>query len=322
MTDLRDQFARLLDNEPEPPYDIDRVVASGQRARRRRTAVVAVAGTAGAAGLTAAVAVPVMTLGGHDDSVSLGARPPAHSATTPPKAHCYLVSGTPKGSKHNLMRLVRSGRVGAEPTVKTIHGGAHAHRVVMEVCSPGTTAGAQAGGADTSTPPAGPPYRYSADPAAIASRLGAHLEKRVNGFGLTITYTRAFAQESSKLDSGHPSYFDGNVDVRESNGSGDIGVQVTHEVTQQVPFTGECTAADNCTETTLPDGSVVRTGQVQAGRGDVVLTAEVHRPDGVVVQAQESNYPFGPGATAQSHGDQPLTLDQLVTLAEDEAFTF
>jgi hypothetical protein len=53
-----------------------------------------------------------------------------------------------------------------------------------------------------------------------------------------------------------------------------------------------------------------------------VLTAEVHRPDGVIVQAQESNYPFGPGAGTQAHGDQPLSLDQLVSLAEDPHFTF
>jgi len=322
MTDLRDQFARLLDNEPEAPYDIDRVVASGRRARRRRNTVVALAGTAGAAGLTAAVVVPVMTLGGHDQTVSLGAQPPAHASTPPPKAHCYLIGGTPKGSKHNFMRLVRSGRVGSEPSVKTIHGGKGAHRVVMEVCSAGTMPAGSQAGADTPAPPAGPPYKYTDDPSAIASRLGAHLHDRVTGLGLTITYTRTFAQESANLDSGHPTYFDGNVDVREASGYGDIGVQVTHEVTAQVPFTGDCTAADNCTETTLPDGSVLRTGQVKAGRGDIVLTAEVHRPDGVVVQAQESNYPFGPDAGTEAHGDQPLTLDQLVKLAEDDAFTF
>ena len=79
-----------------------------------------------------------------------------------------------------------------------------------------------------------------------------------------------------------------------------------------MPFTGDCTAAQHCVETKLPDGSVLRTDQVKAGRGDLILTAEVHQPDGVVVQAQESNYPFGPDAGSQPHGDQPLTLDQLV----------
>jgi hypothetical protein len=67
---------------------------------------------------------------------------------------------------------------------------------------------------------------------------------------------------------------------------------------------------------------VLRTGQAKAGPGDTVITAEVHRPDGTVVQAQMSNYPFGPDAGTQTHGDQPLTLDQLVSLAEDEHFAF
>jgi hypothetical protein len=89
-----------------------------------------------------------------------------------------------------------------------------------------------------------------------------------------------------------------------------------------VPYDGDCKAADHCVETALADGSVLRTAQVKAGRDDYLLTAEVHRPDGVVVQAQESNYPFGPGAGSQAHGDQPLTLDRLVSLAEDPDFSF
>jgi hypothetical protein len=144
----------------------------------------------------------------------------------------------------------------------------------------------------------------------------------VTEIGLTITYVRAFAQETDTLDSGNPSYFTGNIDVHQPSGYADIGVQVTHKTSEQVPFDGDCTAADKCEETTLADGSVLRTGQVKAGRGLVVLTAEVHRPDGVVVQAQESNYPFGPDAGSQPHGDQPLSLEQLVSLAKDSAFTF
>lgn len=54
----------------------------------------------------------------------------------------------------------------------------------------------------------------------------------------------------------------------------------------------------------------------------MVLTADVHRPNGLVVQAQESNYPFGPDAASQPHGEQPLTPEALVGLAEDAAFTF
>ena len=105
-----------------------------------------------------------------------------------------------------------------------------------------------------------------------------------------------------------------------NSGKGDIGVQVTHQVTTQVPFDGTCNPPD-CVETTLSDGSVLRTDRVDPG-GGMILTAEVHRPDGVIVQAQESNYGFGPNAPVKQYGDQPLTLDQLTALAEDQAFTF
>ena len=327
MTNLRDQLSRLLDSEPEAPYDIGAIVRSGRRARRRHNVAVAAAGTLGAAGVTAAVVVPVMALGGGGDnaSVGVGDKPPASAA---PKGHtsgtCFIMASPRKTLKRDLGRLVRSGRVGDEPTITRLRTGKpNDHRVMLEVCTKGTTAkDLQKEQSQDAQPPAGPPYSYTEDPSTIASRLGAHLSDRVSNFGLNITYTRPFAQETSNLESGHPKYFGGNVDVHEANGYADIGVQVTHEVTEMVPFTGDCNAADNCVETKLPDGSVLRTGQVQAGKGDVVLTAEVHRPDGVIVQAQESNYPFGPDAGSQPHGGQPLTLDQLVKLAEDAAFTF
>jgi hypothetical protein len=322
MTDLRDQLARLLDDEPAAPYDIDRVVRSGRRARRRRNAALAAAGTAGAAGLAAAVIIPTVATGGDEGSISVAVRPSPSPSATARLGGCYLISAPPKVAKHDLARLIRTGKLGAHPTTKTVKGGKHGHRVI-EVCSQGMSPMDPRHDSHQDTqPPAGPPYHYTEDPQAIASRLGAHLHDRAGGFGLSIVYTRPFSQESSKLEGGRPSYFGGNVDVHESGGYGDIGVQVTHEVTELVPFTGDCTAAQHCAETVLPDGSVLRTGQVEAGQGDVVLTAEVHRPDGVVVQAQESNYPFGPDAGSQPHGDQPLTLDQLVTLAEDDAFTF
>jgi hypothetical protein len=328
MTELRDQLARLLDNEPEAPHDIDHIVRSGRRARRRHNVALAAAGTVGAAGLTAAVVIPLVATGGNEPSVSLGVRPsppPSSSptATTAATGKCYILAAPPKAAKRDVARLIRSGRVGAHPSVTTVKSGKHDNRTLLEVCSQGAspTYPRQDKHHDAQSP-AGTRYGYTEKPEAIASRLGAHLHDRVSGFGLSVTYTRPFSQETSTLDGGRPSYFGGNVDVHEAAGYGDIGVQVTHAVTELVPFTGECTVAQHCTETKLPDGSVLRTGQVEAGNGGVVLTAEVHRPDGVVVQAQESNYAFGPDAGSQPHGDQPLTLDQLVTLAEDDAFTF
>ena len=199
---------------------------------------------------------------------------------------------------------------------------AHGTKRVLEVCSGGSAAAAVVPTKPAAASPALPAYAYTEKPSAIAARLGTHLRERVTGFDLSITYTRPFSQESSTLEGGRPSYFGGNVDVHETTGYADIGVQVTHATTGLVPFTDPCTEAQHCTETTLPDGSVLRTGQVDAGPGDVVVTAEVHRPDGVVVMAQESNYPFGPDAGSQAHGEQPLALDALVALAEDEAFTF
>lgn len=322
MTDLKGQLARLVSNEPEAPYDINHIVRAGRRARRRHNAALAAAGTFGAAGLTAAIVIPVAAMGGGEpSSVTLGVRPsPSPAATT---GHCYLVAGSPKALKHNLRQLRVSGRVGADPSTTKVKGDKRDNRTVLEVCPKGTppmTPG-QDGQQDTQ-PPAGSRYHYTEQPAAIAARLERHLHDRADGFGLSITFTRPFSQESSQLQRGRPSYFSGNVDVHESDGYGDIGVQVTHAVTELVPFTGDCTAAQHCTETKLPDGSVLRTGQVEAGKGDLVITAEVHRPDGVIVQAQQSNYPFGPDAGSQPHGDQPLTLDQLVALATDPAFTF
>lgn len=320
MTDLNDQLARLLDNEPEAPYDIEGIVRSGRRARRRHQVALAVAGTAGAAGLTAAVAVPLAVIGGNEPVASLAVRP--SSSPTAATGSCYFIAAPEKQVQHDLSRLIRSGKVGARPSVTRIKARGHDDRTLLEVCSPGVSPAQPRPKHGGPQAPAGPRYHYTARPESIASSLGARLRERVGGFGLTITYTRAFSQESSHLDGGRPSYFGGNVDVHGPSGYGDIGVQVTHAVTELVPFTGNCTAAHHCTETKLPDGSVLRTGQVRVGNGDLVVTAEVHRPDGVVVAAQESNYPFGPGAGSQPHGDQPLTLDQLVTLAEDAAFTF
>lgn len=327
MTDLRGQLARLLDDEPDSPYDLDAIVRSGRRARWRRNAAVATAGTAGAAGLAAAVVVPALALGGDKPADTLSVpptpSPSASSASTAP-GKCYLVLSRAGQLDRQIKRLVRSGKVGEHPTITRLKPGKTGGRGVREVCTQGTPPADLRQGTQEAAPqsPAGPPYEYSEQPEDIAGRLGAQLDKRVSSFGLAVTYTLPFAQETSRLDRGRPAYFTSNVDVRDSSGYADIGVQVTHEVTGYVPFTEDCTARDDCVETVLPDGSVLRTGKVKAGPGNVILTAEVHRPDGVVVQAQMSNYPFGPDAATQPRGDLPLTLDELVSLAKDRAFTF
>jgi hypothetical protein len=264
-----------------------------------------------------------MAAGGDGNAVSLGVRPSATPTHTPPTAKCYLMAAPRHSVTQTLQRLVRSGRVGKHPRVIHLKHATSDSKIVLEVCSKGVLPdGANPHAQHAAQKPAGPPYHYTEQPTAIASRLGAHLNDRVSGLGLSITFTRPFSQETSALASGRPRYYAGNVDVHESDGYADIGIQVTHEVTRLVPFTGGCTAAEHCTETHLPDGSLLRTGQVAAGRGSVVVTAEVHRPDGVVVAAQESNYPFGPDAGSQQAGSQPLTLDQLISLAKDTAFTF
>ena len=317
MTDLKDRLAQLLHDEPTAPYDIDRIVTTGRRSRRRQHAALAAAGTIGAAGLTAAVVIPVVGSGGNEAAVKVADQPSAKPTQTHHQCEFFVASG----SAHRAMAQVRASGKFADPgwsfrMLKSAHG-----KTAIEACRGQDFEALPTEGAAPPAP-AGPPYHYSEKPGAIADRLGTHLHDRVTSFGLAITYVRTFSQESTKPDAGHPSYFDGNVDVHEASGYADIGVQVTHEVTEQVPFDGDCTAAEHCEETTLPDGSVLRTGQVSAGRGLTVLTAEVHRPDGVIVAAQESNYPFGPDAGSQEHGDQPLSLDQLTSLAKDADFTF
>jgi hypothetical protein len=318
MTNLRNQLARLLGDEPEAPYDIEQIMRRGRSARRRHHAVLAAAGTVGAAGLTAAVVIPVVATAGDQPAASLELRSsPAPTPSAQP-ADCYFIAARPATVKHAVGKLVRSGKVGRHPSVTTMKGGS-SDQALREVCAKGATPAEPHQGGQ---PSAGPKYSYAEQPEAIASRLGAELHERVSGLGLSISFTRPFSQETSTLDAGRPSYFGGNVDVHEATGYGDVGVQVTHRATHMVPFTGSCTVTAHCAETTLADGGVLQTGEVSAGKREVVLTADVHRPDGVVVHAQESNYPFGPGAGSQPHGDQPLTLDQLVTLAEDNTFTF
>ena len=324
MTDLKDQLMRLFADEPNAPDDLEHIVGAGRRARRRRQVAVVTAGTLGAASVGAAVAVPLLTTGGNGHTAKVGVQSPPKPTPTASAGHCDFVIAKGKGNVHRAIVSLHKKAIasGGAKDFATKRFSKRGGVTMLEVCPRGVPMEDPAQAAPQDQPPPGPAYKYSDDPSAIASRLGSHLHTRVTNFGLTISYTRPFAQESANMDKGHPSYFDGNVDIREANGYGDIGVQVSHQTTEQVPFDGDCATADHCVETTLPDGSVLRTGQVDAGRGDTILTAEVHRPDGVIVQAQESDYPFGPDAGTQTHGDQPLTLDQLVSLATDTNFTF
>jgi hypothetical protein len=323
MTDIRDRLARLLANEPEATDPIEAVLVSGRRALRRRNTLVAVAGTAGTAAVTAAVVVPASFSGshGHDATVSTAGQP---TEPTPPPCQLYYAAG---GHAHQnvqagLKSVAKQWRAQGRK-VYSIHWDKLRHGFLkITVCSGPHHGGVKITTAPAPAGPSAPKYHYTDDPKQIADGFGARLTSLVGDDGLDVVFTRPFAQESATMDGGHPSYFTGDVDVNVAGGTlGDIGVQVRHDVTTQVPFTGACRPS-SCTETTLPDGSVLQTGSVNPGGGGSILTAEIHRPDGVVVQAQESNYGFGPEAPPRQYGDQPLTIDQLASLAEDSAFTF
>jgi hypothetical protein len=317
MTDLNDRLAAMLENEPPAPYDIDRVVSNGRRALRRRTTLTAVAGTAGTAAIAAAVVVPIVTAnnGGASDVIKVGGQPPASAA---PQCKSYLVKvGDGRQGKQRITNFIKAHHNAASITGGEVKGGAQE----ITICPSGAAKGPEQ--ATPADPTAGmPKYRYSEAPQAIADRLGHHLTKQVEELGFEVVYTRPFAQESSELEKGHPSYYDGNVDVRLPDGPADIGVQVSHEVTELVPMDGECDPA-TCTRSTLGDGSQMQVSHIDAGSGGAeVVVVEIHRPDGVVVSAQMSNYAFGPEATRDRTKNQPLTIDQLTELAADPAWTF
>jgi hypothetical protein len=323
MTDLKRRFAELVDAAPSDGASIDRVVTEGRRALRRRSLTVAAVGTAGTAAVTAAVVVPITTGLGHGsnhDSVVI-----AGTSPSPTPSHCrasYLISkGTGLAGKRKFKQELSHAvdRMGTKRyQVRNLK-----HGVAM-VSSRGCATPQPTPGKPTpatSPTPTSPPYRYHESAKKISQRLAQHLSGAITDLGFTIVYQRPFAQETSTLEHGHPSYFDGNDDVKVGSGLGDIGMQVTHETTVLDPFDGPCPPR-TCTETKLPDGSVERTDQVTTGTGGgTVLTVDVHRPNGLDVRAQESNYAFGPEAT-KAHGKQPLTLGQLRTLAEDPAFAF
>lgn len=325
MTDIKDRFAGLLASEPTAPSDLDGIITSGRKALRRRQTLTAVAGSAGTAAITAAVVVPIVTTQGGATGASVVA---ATSPSPPAHQKCYFElakrgSNAKIASLGKQLRITTRGKFEHVVRVSIVHRG---DKVIVEYCTgtPGSPATTPPAATPAATPsaPAVPRYHYHASPQKVADGLAAQLAEDVGNDNLTIVYSRPFAQESSTIEKGHPSYYGGNVDVSLAGGNqGDIGVQVTHRLTTQVPFDGACKPA-HCVETTLPDGSVLRTDQVDPGGGGLIVTAEVHRPDGVVVAAQESNYGFGPSAPVRQYGDQPLSLTQLVALAEDPAFTF
>ena len=316
MTDLKGHFERILEDEPNSSDDVEGIVRAGRQARRRRRMVTALAGGTAAAAVTAVV-VPVALVAGTNRTapeIHVLSQPTPTNAPTAKHARCYyVIAGNSAGAQRKLAKAHFK-------VMNKKHG-----RVLAYRCQHGATPQAMPdAGAKQAAGPQEPRYQYTEDPAAISSRLGKHFADRIAAFGLTVNYTRPFAQETSTVESGHPPYFGGNADIEEAQGYGDIGVQVTHKVTTQVPANQSCDdpSMSNCTKTTLADGSTLETAEMHAGRGDIILTAEVHRPDGLVVQAQESNYPFGPAAGSETHGSQPLTLDQLVSLAEDPGFSF
>jgi hypothetical protein len=335
MTDLKDRFSALLSAEPDAPDDVDWIVTRGRRAWRRRRAVSTVAGGAGAAALTAAVIVPIVLVdgGGGPSAVSIATHKTSPTAVPTPTPHCmYRVTNGPHGQRQaSRMRAnAKALRADAKRLGVTSSGQGfttrevrHGASIYLAYCAKGDAAPTEAT-PSASPSPTTPPYSYTESPQAISDRLGAYLTGQVTALGLTSGYTRPFSQETSTLESGHPDYFGGNVDIHESSGYGDIGVQVNHQSTEQQALTGPCDpdSRSQCQQSTLPDGSILHTDRVYAGTHNLILTAEVSRPDGVLVQAQESNYPFGPDAATEPDGSEPLTMDQLIGLAEDPHFTF
>lgn len=320
MTDLRNRFSAMLDGEPDAPDDLDRVVAGGRRALRRRNTLTAVAGTAGTAAVTAAVVVPIATANHHETPRKISVL----SEQPTPKCTMYYTLA-PKGvGKQRAEALLRQKMARSLPGTGTIttdqvgHGKTHAY--VVTACPNGATPPPDVTKPTPTTPPQ-PSYHYDADPQTIATGFASELGKQVKKLGFTIVYSRPFAQETSTLERGHPSYYDGNVDVQLPDGPADVGVQVTHKTTELVPFDNSCGTPD-CTETKLPDGSVMQVSHVKSGGGGELLVVEIHHPDGLIVEAQEADYAFGPEATRARTSKQPLTVDQLTSLAQDPAFTF
>jgi hypothetical protein len=320
----------MLEGEPPAPYDLDRVVSIGRRALRRRNSLVAVAGTAGTAAITAAVVVPIMAANHHGTTNEITVRAkPTPSKLAQVRCEYYLQRGAAKASLRHELQLLRkkADRQGVSGTSITTHRVKRGDTVIL-VCPPGAkpydpTTAHPGGAGETPTPTVAPPsYRYLADPQTIANGFAAELDKQVKKLGFTIVYSRPFAQESSTLEKGHPSYYAGNVDVRLPDGPADIGVQITHKVMELVPFDGECDPS-TCTRSTLEDGSLMQVSHVDAGSGGAeVVVVEIRHADGLVVQAQMSNYAFGPEATKDRTNNQPLTVTELTELAKNPAWTF
>src|SRR4051812_26673199 len=321
MTDLRDRLDSILGDEPAHPDNLAHIIAAGRRARRRRNALTGAAGTAGVAALTAAV-VPVIASGSNSGQQS--AKVTVQATASPPRCHTFHFidsAGHPSraAAVHRARQELRKKTAGP---LYRFH--ASGGVVGLSTCSKSARAKEQPTATPTASPTPTetlPPYHYTESPGHISARLGAHLAHRLRTWGFAIVYRRTFTQETTKLQKGHPRYFDGNDDVRVAGKLTDVGLQVTHGATRQVPFSGPC-SAPQCVQTTLPDGSVQRIARTHAGTGGgTVVTVEIHHPDGLEVVAQQSNCAFGPEAT-RARSRQPLTMAQLKSLAADPSFVF
>jgi hypothetical protein len=319
VTDIKTHLNSAFGDEPPLVDDLDVVMATGRGALRRHRGRTATFGVAGIAVLTAAVVVPIVASQGAGTPAHVGIAPAHHAPAGKQSCKSFYVAGA-SGSKGVLKKAKAQARSLPDGRVMPLR--SYSGKKVVEVTNCTAAQLKKAEHADGG--PTGPKYHYTEAPTAIAGRLATTLAADISAASLTTVYSEPFAQESSTLEGGHPSYYDGNVDVQVGSTLGDIGVQVNHPTTTQQPFDGKCDGSGfaDCERTTLANGDVLQTDQLKVGKGGAfIIEAQVSRSDGTLVQAQESNYAFGPEAT-QAHGDQPLPLSALVTMAEDSAYSF
>jgi hypothetical protein len=319
VTDIKNHLASALGDEPPMIDDLDAVMTAGRGQLRRRTGWLTVAGTAGAAALATAVVVPIVASSSSGQPTKVVSQStPKPAVKGPVKCNTYFVAIPSGASDRKAVARAKAkvaGPDGKSYVERVKHDGGKKIEAVSSCPNPLK--------ATKSSGPSGPKYHYTEAPATVAHRLASTLASDVAAQNLTVVFSTPFAQESSTLEKGRPSYFDGNVDVKVGSTLGDIGVQVNHPTTAQQPLTGKCdgTGFAMCQRKTLSNGAVLQTDQVKVGHGTYIVEAQVSRPDGTLVHVQESNYAFGPEAT-KAYGDQPLPLSALVTMAEESAYSF